>query len=166
MDRDRPVARLEPVTASSETDSDGRHARLVREGIARPGRAHCWRSLGKADEVLGRLGARSADCRRAGNEANADSRRQRSGDARVVGHGNGIRLGDLTGPGSAKAFRRLTQLAAAWHEIEAGEAVRETAVRFLRVHPLSSADSLQLAAALMAAEGFRQRSAWRHSMTA
>jgi uncharacterized protein len=63
------------------------------------------------------------------------------------------RDGDLTSPAAATAFRRLTQLAAAWHEIEPGEAVRETAVRFLRVHPLRAADSLQLAAAFVAAEG-------------
>jgi hypothetical protein len=63
------------------------------------------------------------------------------------------REGDLAGPAAVTAFRRLTQLAAAWHEIEPGEAVRETAVRFLRVHALRAADSLQLAAALVAAEG-------------
>ncbi len=39
VDRGRPVARLEPVTGVSETDSNGRLARLVREGIVRPGRA-------------------------------------------------------------------------------------------------------------------------------
>ena len=50
------------------------------------------------------------------------------------------------------AFRRLTQIADAWHEIEPGELVRESAVRFLRVHPLRAADALQLAAAFVAAE--------------
>jgi predicted nucleic acid-binding protein len=45
------------------------------------------------------------------------------------------------------AFDRLTQLAASWQEIEAGDLVRETAIRLLR------ADSLQLAAAFVAAEG-------------
>lgn len=50
------------------------------------------------------------------------------------------------------AFRRLTQLSAAWHEIEPSELVRENAVRFLRVHPLRPADALQLAAAFIAAE--------------
>jgi prevent-host-death family protein len=39
VDRGRPVARLEPVTGGSGRDSDGRLARLVREGIVRPGRA-------------------------------------------------------------------------------------------------------------------------------
>ena len=50
------------------------------------------------------------------------------------------------------AFRRLTQIADAWHEIEPSELVRENAIRFLRVHPLRAADALQLAAAFIAAE--------------
>ncbi len=50
------------------------------------------------------------------------------------------------------ASDRLKQLANAWHEIEASEIVRETATRFLRVHVLRAADSLQLAAAFVAAE--------------
>ena len=37
VDRGRPVARLEPVTASRSGDDD-RRGRLVREGIVRPGR--------------------------------------------------------------------------------------------------------------------------------
>lgn len=51
------------------------------------------------------------------------------------------------------AFDRLTQLTAGWQEIEAGDLVRETSVRLLRVHALRAADSLQLAAAFVAAEG-------------
>ena len=58
----------------------------------------------------------------------------------------------LTAPAAAVAFKRLAQLAAAWHEIEPNDAVREAAIRFLRVHPLRAADSLQLAAAFVAAE--------------
>ena len=50
------------------------------------------------------------------------------------------------------AFGRLRQIAAAWHEIDASEVVREIAIRLLRVHPLRAADSLQLAAAFVAAE--------------
>jgi uncharacterized protein len=50
------------------------------------------------------------------------------------------------------AYRRLTQIAAAWHEIEPSELVRENAVRFLRVHSLRAADALQLAAAFIGAE--------------
>jgi hypothetical protein len=50
------------------------------------------------------------------------------------------------------ALQRLAQFAAAWTEIDPGEIVRETAARFLRVHPLRTADALQLAAAFIAAE--------------
>jgi uncharacterized protein len=50
------------------------------------------------------------------------------------------------------ALRRLQQFAAAWHEIDPSDAVREAAARFLRVHPLRAADALQLAAAFLAAE--------------
>jgi uncharacterized protein len=54
--------------------------------------------------------------------------------------------------GIALASHRLTQLANGWHEIEPSEIVRESAIRFLRVHPLRGADALQLAAAFIAAE--------------
>jgi uncharacterized protein len=54
--------------------------------------------------------------------------------------------------GIALASNRLTQLANGWHEIEPSEIVRESAIRFLRVHPLRGADALQLAAAFIAAE--------------
>jgi predicted nucleic acid-binding protein len=50
------------------------------------------------------------------------------------------------------ALGRLRQLADAWHEIEPSDLVRETAARFLRVHPLRAADAVQLAAAFWAAE--------------
>lgn len=62
------------------------------------------------------------------------------------------REGTLEEPAAAQAFERLKQLAAGWHEIDPSDAVREVAVRFLRVHPLRAADSLQLAAAFQAAE--------------
>jgi predicted nucleic acid-binding protein len=62
------------------------------------------------------------------------------------------RDGVLTSRGSALAHGRLEQLAAAWHEIDPSEVIRETAIRFLRVHPLRAADALQLAAAFLAAE--------------
>jgi uncharacterized protein len=55
--------------------------------------------------------------------------------------------------GIAAAFARLRQLKAAWNEVDPSDAVRETAARFLRVHPLRAADALQLAAAFAAAEG-------------
>jgi uncharacterized protein len=54
--------------------------------------------------------------------------------------------------GIALASNRLTQLANGWHEIEPSEIVRESALRFLRVHPLRGTDALQLAAAFIAAE--------------
>ena len=62
------------------------------------------------------------------------------------------RDGGLEEPAVAQAFERLKQLAASWHEIDPSDTVREAAVRFLRVHPLRAADSLQLAAAFVAAE--------------
>jgi uncharacterized protein len=66
------------------------------------------------------------------------ARRERDGalDARVM----------------AIALQRLQQLADAWHEIDPSDPIRETAERFLRVHPLCAADALQLAAAFAAAE--------------
>jgi uncharacterized protein len=59
----------------------------------------------------------------------------------------------IDGSAIAAAFSRLGQLKVAWHEINPSDAVRETAARFLRVHPLRAADALQLAAAFAAAEG-------------
>lgn len=59
----------------------------------------------------------------------------------------------LDASGAAQAFRRLNDLAQGWHEIDPSDAVRETAIRFLRVHHLRAADALQLAAAFVAAEG-------------
>jgi predicted nucleic acid-binding protein len=52
----------------------------------------------------------------------------------------------------SEAFARLNVLRAAWHEIEPGDDVRESAKRLLRVHDLRTADALQLAAALFVAE--------------
>lgn len=51
-----------------------------------------------------------------------------------------------------QALDRLKQFAAGWHEVDPGDALREAAMRFLRVHPLRAADALQLAAAFIAAE--------------
>ncbi|MFL6196476.1 MAG: type II toxin-antitoxin system VapC family toxin [Thermoanaerobaculia bacterium] len=51
------------------------------------------------------------------------------------------------------ALERLDALARHWHRIEPVDAVQETARRLLRVHPLRAADSLQLAAAVLASEG-------------
>ena len=52
----------------------------------------------------------------------------------------------------ATALRITRQLAESWHEIVPSDAVRRTAERLLRTHPLRAADSLQLAAALVAAD--------------
>lgn len=62
------------------------------------------------------------------------------------------RDGALDDGAVAQAFDRLRHLARAWHEVDPTDSVREAAVRFLRVHPLRSADALQLAAAFIAAE--------------
>lgn len=62
------------------------------------------------------------------------------------------RDGALESPAVIEAFDRLKRLAGGWHEVDANDAVREAAVRFLRVHPLRADDALQLAAAFVAAE--------------
>lgn len=62
------------------------------------------------------------------------------------------RDGALDARSMTLALQRLTQLAAGWHEIDPSDEIRETAARFLRVHPLRAADALQLAAAFAAAE--------------
>ena len=62
------------------------------------------------------------------------------------------RDGALSARATALALQRLQQLAHAWHEIDPSDAIREAAIRFLRVHPLRAADALQLAAAFAAAE--------------
>jgi len=51
-----------------------------------------------------------------------------------------------------RALERLDALTMAWREIQPGPRLREIAVRLLRTHPLRAADSLQLAAAIVAAE--------------
>lgn len=62
------------------------------------------------------------------------------------------REGDLTLADATAAIGRLRALALSWDEILPSEAVRGIAQRLLRVHALRAADSLQLAAALVAAE--------------
>lgn len=51
------------------------------------------------------------------------------------------------------ALRRLASLREGWLEVQPMEGVRRTARRLLRVHPLRSADALQLAAAIVCADG-------------
>jgi antitoxin (DNA-binding transcriptional repressor) of toxin-antitoxin stability system len=82
VDWGRPVARLEPVTASSESEPQGRLSRFIRNGIVRPRRTQppatlfgsqppragasvvdallCSRSAWEDGEILGRLGDRPA----------------------------------------------------------------------------------------------------------
>ena len=62
------------------------------------------------------------------------------------------RTGGLAALDLGEALERLDSLSLAWSEVQPGERVREIAVRLLRVHPLRSADALQLAAAIVAAE--------------
>jgi len=62
------------------------------------------------------------------------------------------REGALDPQAMTMALERLQQIAAAWHEIDPSDVIRETATRFLRVHPMRAGDSLQLAAAFAAAE--------------
>jgi predicted nucleic acid-binding protein len=58
----------------------------------------------------------------------------------------------LAAPALAEALLRLESLAKAWREVQPVTAVRTTAIRLLRVHPLRMADAFQLAAAIVAAE--------------
>ena len=62
------------------------------------------------------------------------------------------REASLSSAAAAEAFERLRVLGRSWHEIQPMVEIRESAVRLLRVHPLRSADALQLAAAFVAAE--------------
>lgn len=60
---------------------------------------------------------------------------------------------DLSTDATQAALGRLDGLAEGWNEIQPVEAARRTARRLLRVHNLRAADALQLAAAVVAAEG-------------
>jgi predicted nucleic acid-binding protein len=63
------------------------------------------------------------------------------------------REGALTDTAIITAFERLDQLAESWNEVQPTAALRGAARRLLRVHQLRCADSLQLAAAVIASEG-------------
>jgi uncharacterized protein len=67
----------------------------------------------------------------------------------------GERLGALSPPSADSARHHLRVLAGGWTEVEPSDLVRRRAVAFLRAHPLRAADSLQLAAAAVWAEGQR-----------
>ena len=61
---------------------------------------------------------------------------------------------DELAPGDVSvAMRELDAMASAWTEVAPSDTVRAQARRLLRVHPLRAGDALQLAAALIAAEG-------------
>src|SRR5579885_1940801 len=61
------------------------------------------------------------------------------------------REGIISAEDADAALKAAKRLAAAWHEVVPSDAVRRTAERLLRVHALRAADSLQLSAALIAA---------------
>ena len=58
------------------------------------------------------------------------------------------RDGVLSTTDETRARGLLLALKASWFEVQPGEAVREQALRLLRLHPLRAADALQLAAAV------------------
>ena len=59
------------------------------------------------------------------------------------------RAGALSAADQDSAYEVLDRLSTAWFEIQPGQLVRSYAFRVLRVHALSAADALQLAAALV-----------------
>ncbi len=59
---------------------------------------------------------------------------------------------DIANNAMLQALTRLRALRSNWQEIQPVEAVRELAVRLLRVHNLRTGDSLHLAAAIIASE--------------
>ena len=62
------------------------------------------------------------------------------------------REGRLTADEVTAGLATFRHVADAWHVIVPSEPLRRTAERLLRVHPLRAADSLQLAAAWVAAD--------------
>jgi uncharacterized protein len=58
----------------------------------------------------------------------------------------------LTADQVSSALAALHGLAGSWHEVVPSDSVRRTAERVLRMHALGAADSLQLGAALIAAD--------------
>jgi len=62
------------------------------------------------------------------------------------------REGNLAARSLGEGLRRLGALGRTWREVQPVTSVRTTAIRLLRVHPLRTADALQLAAAIVAAE--------------
>jgi predicted nucleic acid-binding protein len=62
------------------------------------------------------------------------------------------RDGSLDASATVTALSRLARFQAGWQEVQPVDALRDLAVRLLRVHVLRAADSLQLAAAIIASE--------------
>lgn len=67
------------------------------------------------------------------------------------------RDGALTSAGLAGSITRIRHALTSWTEVGPSDAVREQAIRLLRVHRLRAADAIQLAAAIVAA-GFQPSS--------
>ena len=63
------------------------------------------------------------------------------------------REGSLAPRELADAFGRLEEIADSWQEVTPTSRLRQVAERVLRVHPLRAGDALQLAAAVIAADG-------------
>lgn len=64
------------------------------------------------------------------------------------------RAGDLDPAGFIEAKDRLSATAAVWSEVPPSETLRDKARDLLADYPLRAADSLQLAAALIGADGY------------
>jgi len=62
------------------------------------------------------------------------------------------REGAMTAAMVSSAMDRLAALRAAWHEVQPSRAVRDTAVRLLRMHPLRAPDAIQLSSAVIVAD--------------
>ncbi len=58
------------------------------------------------------------------------------------------RDGHLTSADERRARELLQTLSGSWFEMQPGAAIREHALRLLRLHPLRAADAMQLAAAI------------------
>ena len=59
----------------------------------------------------------------------------------------------LSRKAAVSAYQRLAVFRDAWNEVQPTAGLKENATRLLRVHVLRAADALQLAAAILAAEG-------------
>jgi antitoxin (DNA-binding transcriptional repressor) of toxin-antitoxin stability system len=61
VDRGRPVARLEPVTCSTEGEQNGRLSRLLQDGVIRPRRSDLPRALLDSQPPRARTGTSAVD---------------------------------------------------------------------------------------------------------